>query len=251
MAYPLSNAPNSRETFKSYCLRKLGDGVMNVEISDEQVDDCIDDALRFFWDYHFEGTEKTYYKYAVTTTDIANKYITLPANIIGAVNLFDFTSSARQDNIFNIRYQIAINDLYTLTSIDMTPYFMTMQHLQFLEYLLIGRQPIRYNRHNNIFYMDMDWNRLAPGDFVIVEAYQVLDPDVYNDTWQDRWLLKYAVALMKKQQGVHLKKYIGAQMPGGVQFNGQRIYDEAVMEIEDIEKEVIRSYSLPVSDMIG
>jgi hypothetical protein len=175
----------------------------------------------------------------------------MPENIIGVVNLFDIGQGLNTNNLFNIRYQIALNDLYTLTSVSMVPYYMAIQHVQFLEYILVGKQPLRYNRHTNKLYIDMDWNLVNVGDYIIVEAYEVVDPATYTDAWKDRWLLRYTACLIKQQWGTNLKKFDGMKMPGGLTFNGQKIYDEATDEREKLEHEMINSYSLPVTDMIG
>jgi hypothetical protein len=243
--------PATRDEFKEYCLRKLGKPVIEINVDDDQVDDRVDEALLYFADYHFDGNEKTYYKYQITGTDITNKYITMPDNIIGAVNLFPIGQGLNTNNLFNIRYQIALNDLYTLTSVSMVPYYMALTHIQFLEQMLVGQQPIRYNRHVNRLYIDTDWNILNVGDFIVVEAYQVVDPNVFTKTWGDRWLARYAEALIKQQWGTNLKKFDGMKMPGGLTFNGQKIYDEATEERRILEQEMITSYSLPVTDMIG
>lgn len=243
--------PHNRNEFKEYCLRKLGNPVIKINVTDEQIDDRIDEALKYYWDYHFDGSEKIYYKHQVTETDKTNKYITLPDNIIGAVNIFPVGAALNTNNLFNIRYQIALNDLYTLTSISMVPYYMALTHIQLLEQLLVGQQPLRYNRHTNKLYLDMDWDRFDSGNYLIVEAYEVINPDVYTDAWSDRWLARYATELIKKQWGGHIKKFGGMQMAGGITFNGQQIYDEAHDEIEKLEAEMINSYSLPSNMMIG
>jgi hypothetical protein len=243
--------PASRSQFKEYCLRTLGKPVLEINVDDDQVEDRIDQALRYYWDYHFDGSEKMYYKHQVTAQDKVNKYITLPENIIGVVSIFDIGSALNTNNLFNIRYQIALNDLYTLTSVSMVPYFMAFQHIQMLEYLLVGKQPIRYNRHTDKLFIDMDWDKVDNDNFLLVEAYEVIDPDVYTDAWGDRWLAQYSTALIKKQWGTNLKKFEGMTLPGGIKFNGQKIYDEADEEIKALEKEMISSYSLPVTDMIG
>jgi hypothetical protein len=243
--------PSTRAEFKEYCLRKLGKPVIEINVDDDQVEDRIDEALLYFADYHFDGTEKTYYQYPVTNEDITNKYITMPENIIGVINLFPIGQALNTNNLFNIRYQIALNDLYTLTSVSMVPYYMALQHVQFLEQMLVGQQPLRYNRHVNKLYLDMDWKIVNVGDKLLVEAYTVVDPNTYTKTWGDRWLARYATALIKQQWGQNIKKYQGMQLPGGLTFNGQQIYDEATQERQDLEKEMITSYSLPVTDMIG
>ncbi len=244
--------PTSRFEFKEWCLRKLGKPVIEINVDDDQVNDRIDEALRYYWDYHFDGTEKLYYKHQVTSVDITNHYITLPENIIGAVRIFPIGDpTISSSDIFNIRYQIALNDLYTLTSVSMVPYVMLMEHLALIQQVLVGEQPIRYNRHLNRLNIDMDWGKIKEGEYLLVEAYSVVDPDVYTDAWGDRWLQQYATAKIKLQWGSNLTKFTGMQLPGGITFNGDKIYEDAKAEIEKLEAEMISSYSLPVSDMIG
>lgn len=244
--------PTSRSEFKEYILRSLGKPVISINVDDDQVEDRIDQALKYYGDYHFDATEKTYYKHQVTSTDKTNKYITLPENIIGAVSIFSIGDpSVRADDLFNIRYQIALNDLYTLTSVSLVPYYMVMQHLAVIQELLVGKQPIRYTRHRNKLMIDMDWNTINAGEYLLVEAYEVIDPEVYTDVWGDRWLAEYAAQLVKRQWGNNLKKFGNMQMPGGITFNGQQIYDEADAEVKRMEQEMIMNYSLPVVDMIG
>ena len=244
--------PTTRTEFKNYCLRRLGAPVIEINVDDDQVDDRIDDALRYYWDYHFDGTEKMYYKHQVTSTDRTNKYIIIPENIIGAVRVFSIADpSIKTDDLFNIRYQIALNDLYTLTSVSMVPYYMVMQHLGVIAELLVGQQPIRYNRHMNKLYVDMDWNKIKDGEYLLIEAYQIVDPEDYSNVWKDQWLMRYTTALIKRQWGSNLTKFTGMTLPGGIQFNGEKIYNDAVQEIAFLEQEMINSYSLPVSDMVG
>lgn len=243
--------PTSRQHFKEYCLRALGKPVVEINVDDDQVEDRIDEALKTYWDYHFDGAEKIYFKYQITAQTKIDRYVPMPENVIGVINLFPIGQALNTNNLFNIRYQIALNDLYTLTSVSMVPYYMALTHVQFLEQMLVGQQPIRYNRHINRLYIDMDWNIINEGDYIIAEAYQIVDPDVYSDVWGDRWLYRYASCLIKQQWGTNLKKFSGMQLPGGLTFNGQTIYDEATKERYELEHEMISSYSLPVTDMIG
>lgn len=244
--------PTSRNEFKEYCLRKLGKPVIEINVDDDQVEDRIDESLRYYWDYHFDGAEHLYYKHQITSTDIANKYITLPENIIGAVRVFPIGDpSIRSDDMFNIRYQIALNDLYTLTAYSMIPYYMAMQHLALISEFLVGQQPIRYNRHRNRLHVDTKWSNYNVGDYLLIEAYGVVDPDLFADVWADRWLQNYTTAKIKYQWGSNLTKFSGMQLPGGVQFNGEKILQDAKDEIDKMEEEMISRYSLPVADFIG
>jgi len=244
--------PTTRATFKEYCLRKLGKPVIEINVDDDQVEDRIDESLKYYYDYHFDGSERIYYKHLVTDSDKANKYITLPENIIGAVRVFPVGGMVTGSrDLFNIQYQIALNDLYSLTSVSMVPYYMAMSHLSLIEEMLIGQQPIRYNRHTNKLYLDMSWERIDTGKYLLIEAYEVINPDTYTDAWGDRWLQEYCTQKIKYQWGTNLTKFTGLQLPGGVQFNGEKIMDDAERKLTALEQEMISSYSLPVTDMIG
>lgn len=244
--------PTTRSEFKEYCLRKLGKPVIEINVDDDQIEDRIDESLKYYYDYHFDGSELVYYKHLVTETDRTNKYITLPENIIGAVRVFPVGGMVTgSKDLFNIQYQIALNDLYTLTSVSMVPYYMTMQHLALIQEILVGQQPIRYNRHTDRLYIDMTWERIDAGKYLLIEAYQVVDPTTYTDAWGDRWLQEYCTQKIKYQWGSNLTKFSGLQLPGGVQFNGEKIMDDAEAKINKLEEEMINSYSLPVTDMIG
>lgn len=244
--------PTSRASFKEYCLRNLGKPVIEINVADEQIEDRIDEAVSYWNDYHFDGTEKVYYKHQLTEQDIENQYINIPENIIGAVNIFDLgLQSVNSQNFFSVQYQIAMTDLFTLTSQSMVPYYMTMQHLALIQEILVGKQPIRYNRHTNKLYIDMNWRRVTPGHFLIVEAYQVLDPEVATDMWSDRWLLEYCTQLIKRQWGSNLIKFSGVPLVGGIQFNGEKIYNDAEQRITKLQEEMINTYSLPVSHLVG
>lgn len=244
--------PTTRAEFKEYCLRKLGKPVIEINVDDDQVEDRIDESIRYYWDYHFDGTERTYYKHQITQNDIDNEYITLPENVIGAVSIFSIADPAvSSDDLFNIRYQIALNDLYTLTSVSMIPYYMTMEHLALVQELIVGKQPIRFNRHTDRLYIDMKWSTLNVGEYLLVEAYQVVDPESYSDAYGDRWLQNYTTAKIKYQWGANLTKFSGMQLPGGLTFNGDKIMDDAMQEISRMEEEMVASYSLPALDMIG
>lgn len=245
--------PTSREEFKAFCLRRLGAPVIEINVADEQVDDCVDSALKFYFDYHFDGSEKVYYKHQITSEDKANKYITLPENIIGAVSIFPFGGgvSSSADDLFNIQYQIALNDLYTLTSVSMVPYYMTMEHLALVQEMLVGKKPIRYSRHKDRLHIDTNWDTLVEGNYLIVEAYEVIDPEVYSDVWSDRWLQNYCSTLIEELWGRNLTKFTGMTLPGGVQFNGESILQRALQTREKMEQEMISSYSLPVLDFMG
>ena len=244
--------PTTKATFKELCLRRLGKPVIEINVDDDQVDDRVDQALAYYQDYHFDGTQKTYLKHAVTADDKTNGYITVSdSNIIGIVDIFDIGDATSTNNLFNIRYQIALNDLYDLSRYDLVPFYMNFMNIRMIEEILIGKQPLRYNRHVNRLHVDMDWEKLNVGDFLVAHVYKKIDGDTFTDLWSDRWLAEYATCLIKYQWGSNLSKFTGMALPGGVQFNGADILSQAQMEKDKLEQEMISAYSLPVHDMTG
>lgn len=247
-----THKPATREEFKQFCLRRLGAPVIEINVDDLQVEDCIEVALQTYYDYHFDGTQKVFLSHQVDATDIQNKYFPIPENMIGVINIFSVGTTFSTNNLFNLRYQIALNDLYSFHTGPFAPYYMALQNVALAEELFVGKQAIRFNRHNSKLYIDMSWtDKINVGEYIVVEGYELLDPETYPDVWNDRWLQQYSIAQIKRQWGNNLKKFEGIQMPGGVTFNGQTIYQEAADEISKLEEEVINSYSLPVSDMVG
>ena len=264
----------SRDALRQYCLRALGEPVIEVNIADEQVEDRLDDALRFFSEYHFDGVEKVYLKYKVTQQDMQNGYIEMKGDNTGfassdrqftsaegeqvlledlvtsVTRIFPFTQQSV--GMFDIRYQYALNDLYTFGTIDLVQYDLTQQYLTLLRQFLSPDKSVRFNRVQNRLYIDMQWSQqVIPGMFLIIEWYRILDPRIYPEIYEDRLLKKYAVALFKRQWGQNLSKYSGIKLPGDITLDGKAMYTEAVAEIEAIEKDIISKYELPADFMMG
>ena len=243
--------PSDRKSFTDYCLRKFGFPVISINTSEEQNADRVDEALLYFNRFHYDGTEKLYYKYQIQPADITNRYITMPDNVFGVVRIFDITGLSGTNNLFSASFQVAINDLFTLNGFDLVPYYSTMQNLGLIQEILVGRKQIRYNAVSNKLYIDMDWTTALPGTYLLVECYNVLNPESYPRIWEEEWLQRYATALIKQQWGNNLKKYQGMQMPGGTSFSGQQIWQEATDELKELQYELINTYSLPNCDFIG
>lgn len=242
--------PSDRDTFKGYCLRKLGHPARRVNVTDAQVDDRIDEAIKFWWDYSIDGSNKTYVKYQVTDTDKANKYITLPDNILGAIRIFDMgLISSAVANPFNINYQFALNELYTIASSSMIPYYAMMTQLDLIQQMLVGQKPVRYDRIQNRLYVDMDWGNILAGQYLLVEAYELIDPEEFTKAYGDRLLQNYATALIKRQWAENLGKMEGT-LPGDIKVNYQKMWDEATEEIEKLEA-FIQEGNLPQAIFIG
>jgi hypothetical protein len=272
-----NNPITTRETLKQYCLRALGKPVIEINVEDDQVEDRIDEALQYFAQYHYDGTERMYLKYQVseddktrarsnetlsTVTDTADStvtasfkegknYIPMPSNVMSVIQVYPFSDKAAL-NLFDVRYQLRLNDLYDFSSTSIVHYDMTLRHLDMLDHILVGEKPVRYNMHKNRLYIDMDWNNdVTAGDFLIIECYRKLDGSTFTDVFDDIFLKKYLIQLVKRQWGSNLIKFQGVAMLGGVQLNGEQLYSQAQEEINRLEEQIQLSYELPPQYMIG
>ena len=216
-------SPNTRTTFKEYCLRSLGKPVIEINVDPDQVEDRIDEALQYFSQYHYDGIERIYLKYQITQADIdrarsdnslatatdvdntttavwkeQKNYIPVPSTVMSIVKVFPFTDKSNL-NMFDVKYQLRLNDLYDFSSTSIIHYEMTMQHLDFLDHILTGDTAIRHNQHQNRLYLDLDWQTdVVDGDYIVIECYRKLDPATFVDVWDDIFLKKYATQLINK-----------------------------------------------------
>lgn len=243
--------PTTKEEFGEYCLRRLGKPVINIEVSPEQVDDCIDEALSYYADYHFDGSTKVYLKHQLTADDMTNKWIPIDEGVNGVVGIFPIGSSFSSSGMFDIRYQMALNDMVNMSTFSLVDYYMTLTNINFIQELLVGRQPVRYNRHENKLYIDMNWAKVEVGSYVIIEANVTTDPETYADVWTDRWLQNYAIAKIKYQWGSNLTKFSEGTLPGGIRFNGEKILEDAKEEIRHLEERMQWDNQIPPDDMVG
>ena len=269
-------SPNSKATFKEYIKRALGAPVLEINVDDDQMDDRIDEALQYFHQYHYDGSIKMYLKHKITDSKITGmksdetftesaagnhdyadeqfqhqkNYVVLPDFVLAVMNIFPFNDKHNL-NMFDLRYQLRLNDLYDLTATNVLYYEMVQQHIRLLDNILVGRQPIRFNQHQNRLYLDMDVDMINPAEFLIIECYRKLDPNDFTDIYNDMWLKKYATALCKYQWGENLSKFQGIALPGGVTLDGQQIKQEAQEEIQRLEEESRLNHDMLPMDMIG
>lgn len=337
--------PNSKATLKSWCKRRLGYPVIDINVDDDQIDDRIDEALQYFYTFQYGGMQRVYLKHKITQADVDRANVnttetatdgdqltnTLSGNVIAgatSVTLADATSfpksgtitiaadgtnaaetvtySAKTGNVlttaaltlphlttsvitsvetadwsigqaylpmpdsvtsvlrvlpfsdrgnlnmFDIRYQLRLNDLYDFSSESIIHYQMTMWQLDLLDMILIGEKPIQFNMHQRRLYINMDWgDDIDVDEYIIIEAYRKLDPTTWTDIYDDLWLKKYSTALIKKQWGQNLSKFNGVTMLGGVTMNGETIYSQAQEEINKLEDESKTTWEEPLLMDIG
>ena len=249
--------PASRTDLRDYCLRRLGFPVIEINVDLDQVEDRIDEAITLWQQFHFDAVKKVYVSHTITDTDVTNGWFAMDTAVIGVTRIFTLSSTQTGSganhtfNMFDLNYQIRLNELYDFTSADYVYFELANQHIRTLEMLFIGETPIRYNRFDNKLWIDVNWaGKIPAGSNVIAEVYVTLDPQG-TLFWNDNWLKRYTTCLIKEQWGNNLKKFAGAQLPGGISINGQEIYNEAVAEKKELEIELRDMYEAPPQWEVG
>jgi hypothetical protein len=249
--------PYTRTTLKDYCLRRLGFPVVDINVDDDQLEDRIDDALQLFNEFHYNGTERVYLAQAVTSADISNQYVNLADSIIGITRVFPMlgstmgSTSSQGFNMFDINYQLRLNDFYNLTSSSYTYYVIAREHLAMLDMIVTGIPSFTFNKHTHKLHVQTDWNKYISGSYLCFEAHRIVDQDTYEGVFNETWVKNYTSQLFKRQWGENLKKYGNYVLPGGLVINGQAIWDEASGEIEKLETHLRETYEEPAGFIVG
>lgn len=257
------STPNSRASLRTYAMRKLGHPVIKLNVDPDQLDDRIDEAIGLFTQYHMDATKIVYLSVTADANIISNtansQYhsFVMPNTVIGVVKVFPLLDAVAVGgvnsgnfNIFDMNYQLRLNELFDFTSADYVYFELAQQHIRTLELLFVGEPPIRYNRHENIVYVDGKWDTYNPGAKFVFETYSTL-PESNQNFWNDNWLKKYTTCLFKEQWANNLKKFKGTKLPGGVELDGQGMYSEAVAEKAQLEEELHSRYEIPSEFFVG
>jgi hypothetical protein len=273
--------PSSRQQLIDYCKRQLGAPVLQINIADTQVDDIIDTAIQYYQEYHYDGIEKMYLKHEFTAEDVVRfnetdeitstddpdgsmwenrkNFIEVPDHVIGIERVFGVTSNLSSNEMWGLSNQYFLLDIfsfssgYTFGNFDMSYYYMIKQYFETLDMVVNvgGLVQYRFNKRQDRLYLDIDKTRIKEGRYLVIECYRALDPQAWNQIWNDSFVKRYATALMKRQWGQNLIKYNNVQLPGGITLNGRQIWEDGDAEVKDLEARMLTDYSLPPMDMIG
>ena len=247
--------PSTRQGLIDYCLRELGDPVIEINVDPDQLEDRVDEALQYYQEFHSDATLRTYLKHEITADDVTNEYIPISSNIIFISKLFPIASGSLSKDFFDIKYQLHLNDIANMQSYmgDLAYYEQMQQYLSLIDMKLNGAPLVQFSRHQNRLYIhgEKETKDLVEGDYLVAEVFEIVNPSTYSSVWNDMWLKQYTTALIKKQWGANLIKFEGMQLPGGVTINGRQIFEDAMQEIERLREVIRLEHEMPADFFVG
>ena len=251
-------APASRQQLIDFCLRRLGEPVIEINVDVDQLEDKVDDSLQMYREFHSDATYRTYLKHKITQTDVDNKYVPISSNILYVSQLFPINPMFSTINMFDIRYQMMLNSLGDFMNFagGMSYYYQMNQYLDFLDQMLSGTPQTTFSRRQDRLYIWGEWSEnsissLKVDDYIVAEVYEVIDPDLHTSIYNDMFIKNYTTALIKQQWGLNMSKFEGMQLPGGVTISGRQILEEANTEIEKLEEKMRLEQELPPDFFVG
>jgi hypothetical protein len=249
-------SPTSRQELIDFCLRRLGEPVLEVNVDVDQIEDKVDDAIQKYQEFHSDATIRTYLKYQITADDVTNGYVPISSNIIFVSKVFPFSSTyGSSGNLFDIRYQMFLNNMGDFINFagDLAYLYQMEQYLSMIDQQLHGHPTVKFSRRQNRLYIwgDFEDEDLQEDDYLVAEVYQTIDPETHTSIYNDMFIKDYTTALIKQQWGANLSKFEGMQLPGGVTLNGRQIFEDASADIERLEEKLRSEQELPVDFFVG
>ena len=202
--------PSTRQGLIDYSLRRLGYPVLEINVDDDQIDDIVDDAIQYYNERHYNGIERVFLKHKITVEEKAilegtnsagittttassvttaaptgigvttvaweesNNFLQLPDHVVGVNQVFKMDNSTISSGLFNLKYQLFLNDLYYYGALDLLNYTMTKTYLEDLSRLITPDTQIRFNCRQHRLYLDIDWKEFTQDQYIILDCQRAV-----------------------------------------------------------------------------
>lgn len=242
-----------KEEFKQRCLRNLGAPVNQINVTNDQIEDAVQDALDLYIDHHYDGSEIIYIFHEISNEDKTKQRIELPPGVQSVVQILDadlygIEGDPLFDNVWHLSkdaHQLAAN------TTSLGSYAISMSYLNLLEQMFDQAYMWRFNKVKNHLQMSIDWAELPVGKKIVIKAYSAIDPADYPEVYGDRWLRQYATALIQYRWAMNLGKYKEISLPGGVTLDVDGIKEEAQEALTNLKENLMDEFTYPVDFFTG
>ena len=281
--------PQNREEFKKHVLIKLGAPVLEINVSDEQMDIAIDDAFQYFNERnHFNGIERIYLTVDLNNTNVRNNFTSFGSDDVLQRPVTN-PSIPPQENRTTVRrqnnYVVLPDDIVGVEEVirpgfnsigggiippgmimtgligsigggecdqqgfGLTSYYAFQEMLALMQFTFFPPKMYNFNQRTHRLWIDGDLSDLR--GVLCLQCMAKPNPDIFPDLWNDLWLKEFATAMIKAQWGRNLTKYSQVSLPGGITLNGDRILGDAQQELQIIKDRFALDWADPPLDCVG
>ena len=240
-------ATQAYSDLKAYILRKLGSPVINIELTDDQLEDCIDDTLMEYHESHYGGSFIKYLAMTLEEDETAYQLDDEVQEVVSILKSDDITFLWKDDDPLLISAFYKGNEHYTFNGHDLVDVEVYRQ--QFKMFANYFELPIMFDYNTSTKRLHLAVEPDSDTD-VFLKVFATEDDQVATYL-TDKWVKAYATAMARLQWGDNLSKYEGANLPGGAQFNYGQIITRAQEDLERLREELEDKYSLPLDPLIG
>lgn len=228
-----------------YIRRQLGEPVIQVEVTDEQIENCIYDTIQLFGEYAYQGREEV-----VLVVDIDNpnkKEFMLDPRVRFITNLRQ-TSNISSYLAVLPGYSISQSNTLTLTMLntlnfaDITGMCSSLARISNLESLFDIPINFTWNEHTKILKI---LEPIHKSQYMLIEAVLDYEPQEEDFIFNHPWIKRMSTAKTKYLWGSNVGKYSGSIINGAT-INYDRIISEAQAEIEALTTELKDNYMEPL-----
>lgn len=275
-------AITSRQEFIDYTLRSLGAPVIQINVDPQQIEDRLDEALKYMEERHFDFNQRALFVYQIQNQDLIKQYFDVSTfgnalgaqvittstggtaywpianDIVSVSKVYAPSSQVVGDYMFDLRYQMTLFDFFGLyfnqSGYPMGPmasYMESMSYVKLVNDVFNYPASYTFTKTTNRLFLETDRTHIQSGNYLMVEAYVKINTERYPKVWEDRIFKRYFAALLKKQWAQNLMKFANVPLPGGASINAPAIMQEALKDIAEVEMQLLKNYELPVDPLIG
>ena len=217
----------------AYILRSLGSPLIIVEITQDQLTDCINDATEYFTKYVTFDNEYITLDVSLYTQDVGYQ---LPSNV-SAIYALDDSSAGMQggdvSRLFSIPNAMLNAGMLFIPhpggAWGWASYEISMQYIELVRRMTGGGYQFEYNQRTHLLKLTPDPIREKQSGFIVVSAH-IIRPE--TQLYGESWVKKYAMALAKIKVGTVRKKYANTQLLGGCTLDTSILDDGKAEKLE-------------------
>jgi hypothetical protein len=237
----------SRTQIYDWVLKKLGYPLVQVEITEDQLEICVDDAVEEFTEWVIQ--DQAYMAYDLSTYDSTSGFV-LPSNVTSIFAICENKAGATGgiNTLFSVQNQMYNEGLFPpfVAGGGWVTYELSMQYIELVERMMSTKFHFEYNQRNKQMKLIPDPKIINITGWIVFGC-NIIRPD--EQQYGESWVKRMTLAMAKQSIGQIRSKFDGTQLLGGGTIN-KEIKQEGLAEADALRIELKEKYKF-VSFFVG